>query len=128
MTNSTRNLWPTDIVVSKRRAPVALLREQANFLSDTTLHLVEGRVNSKASDKNQFWHDFYLVAPALDRYQFRLFTIEHDTDFYPLKLLSEEGQSVVAKSEEDFTTQLADLFASEKTKKVIHALIAQSQT
>jgi hypothetical protein len=128
MANAIGNLWPTDIAVATRRAPVAILRQQANFLSDTTLHLVEGRVKSNASDNNQFLHHFYLVAPALDRYQFLLFTIEHDTDFYPIKICSEKGHTAVANSEEEFTTQLADLFSFEETKKVIHALIAQSQS
>jgi hypothetical protein len=128
VTKSTRDLWPDDIGVSSLRAPVTILREQAGFLSDKTLHIVEGAVRSKTSDDNKFLHAFYLEAPALDRYRFYLFSIEHDTDFYPLKILSEEGQPVVAKSEEDFTTQLADLFASEKTKNVVHALIAQSQS
>ncbi|MEN8221399.1 MAG: hypothetical protein ABFS56_34690 [Pseudomonadota bacterium] len=128
MAKSTRNLWPDDIGISSLRAPVTILREQAGFLSDKTLHIVEGAVRTKTSDENKFLHTFYLEAPALDRYRFYLFSIEHDTNFYPLNILSEEGQSIVAKSEDDFTTQLADLFASEKTKKVIHALIAQSQT
>jgi hypothetical protein len=122
------HLWPDDLGVATRRAPVAILREQAGFLSNKTLHLVEGRVKSEASDNNQFLHNFYLVAPALDRYQFLLFTIEHDVDFYPIKILSEQEHSVVANTEDEFTTKLADLFASDKTKKVVHALIAQSQS
>ena len=128
MEKSNRDLWPDDIGVSNLRAPVTILREQAGFLSDKTLHIVEGLVKSQTSDENKFLHAFYLEAPALDRYQFYLFSIEHDTDFYPVKILSEGQSSFVAKSEEELMTQLANLFSSEKTKKVVHALIAQSQS
>jgi hypothetical protein len=127
MVNSNRDLWPDNLSIAGLRAPVTILREQAGFLSHKTKHLVEGLVKSKTSDNHRFSHDFYLVAPALDRYRFLLLSIEHDTDFYPLKMSSESNPETTVNSEEELMTKLAQLFSSEKTQRVIHALLAQSQ-
>jgi hypothetical protein len=128
MATSIPNLWPDDIANSNLRSPVAILREQARFLAEKTRHLLEGFVRTKVLANNQLSHFFYIEAPKLDGYQFHLFTIEHQTDFYPVKIFSDSDHYVIAKSEEELMKRLSDLLSSEKTKKVIHALIAQSQS
>lgn len=140
MTDSIPNLWPDDIGSSKLRAPVVILREQAKFLGERTQRLVTGCIQSIPPKNNQFSYTFCLVAPILNQYQFPLFTIEHDIDFYPLKVFprfeelfqifnndDDVGTHIEVHSEQEFIALLISLFSSPETRRVIHALMAQSQ-
>lgn len=146
MTTVTGSLWPTDISVYKLRAPITLMREQAGFLCEQTGGLVDGEVTTKvlipsvfvrlAQEegaevvKCEFEHSFYVVAPALDRYQFLLFSILHPNTFYPLFVstgIKEFPEKMKVESEEEFVKTLVALFSSAETKRIIHALLAQSQ-
>jgi hypothetical protein len=140
VTDSIPNLWPDDIGAPKLRAPVVILREQARFLGERTCKLVMGSVQSVPPKNNQFTYTFCLVAPILNQYQFPLFTIGHEIDFYPLKVYprfeelfqifnsdDDLGTYIEVHSEEEFINLLIDLFSSSETRRVIHTLMAQSQ-
>ena len=87
---SPRNLWPEDIAVTDAVAPVSILKEQASLLGNRTRNLVEGsvsrRIDIDSFGDDSFWYEFDLVAPALNRYQYRLFSIKHSINFYPLTI------------------------------------------
>ena len=133
MSISPRNLWPEDIDVSEVIAPVTILKEQASLLGERTKNLVEGRVtpnNDNFLYTTDFVYDFDLVAPALNNYRYRLFTIEHNVDLYPLFIRNFEAFAVPrleVPNEEEFLTRLAEIFSSRKAKSVIKSLIAQSR-
>lgn len=140
MTDSIPNLWPNDIGSSTLRAPVVILREQAKFLGAYTHKLVMGGIQSVPPKNNQFSYTFCLIAPILNQYQFPLFTISHDIDFYPLKVFprfeelfqifnsdDDTGTHIEVHSEQEFIELLIKLFSSPETRRVIHALMAQSQ-
>lgn len=90
---------------------------------------------------------FYLRAPALQNYAFRAFIVRYNIDMYPVRILldadisnelqqkaqvritaKEKGGYVfVASSEEAYTEFLSLIFNSVKIRRVIGAILAQSQ-
>ena len=139
------SLWPEDIVVVEAKAPVTILKEQASLLSKQTKGIVEGEVLLIAGPlAGNFGYAFYIKAPALGDYRFRLLTIEHEITMYPVwttpdeSMLSElrsrkalkefqvRDQSIVARNETEFLRILSLLFASSRTKQVVRAILAQS--
>lgn len=80
MSNPAIDLWPSVFGYQETELPDAILREQANRLGEKTNHLVEARVEAPVyatylTDKIRL--GFYLVAPRLGNYSYRLFTIEY---------------------------------------------------
>jgi hypothetical protein len=129
------DLWPSDIAKDKVQTPVSILRAQAAHLGQKTSNLVEARVDTLASD-DRIYHRFKLVAPALDNYTYELFRISHLVTMYPIVVeeepdqtqrerLLKHGRKTLA-SEEDFVNWLRMVLASEKTKRVVEALVSQS--
>jgi hypothetical protein len=126
MTN-VPDLWPSDITTITTVAPVTMLRQQASRLNEKTKHVVEADVYSENRD-GAFWHGFHLVAVALDNYKFRLFSIVHGIDFYPLEIdFFGCDEPIKVSSESDFIEALRKIFSSKDTKRVLHSLISQSQ-
>ena len=139
MSEKIPDLWPDDIAVAdSSKFPVIILRQQATLLGQKTQNIVEGEVRSIFDDihaspkKTYFGHEFNIVAPALGNYRFRLFNLEHSDDVYPSTIYiseeREEGEkAIIVESDEGLIEALREIFATEKTKRIIHALIAQSQ-
>jgi len=129
MATHQRDLWPADIAVTANlQTPVTILREQALLLGEKTKNVVEAEVIS-GGNNIEFTHSFILVAPALENYKYRLFTVRHPVELYPLWInfdsWNEEPSEV--DSEEEFVKELKVIFAHKRTKDIIQALIAQSQ-
>lgn len=144
----TDDLWPDDIQslkYSDLRPPVAILKEQGTLLGRKTDNLVEGEVVRVPGDflpeyKYDFAYIFYLVAPALSDYRYKLLDILHSVDFYPLLIGTgddvlgelpaemEKGKydRLVADSQDRFIEILRAIFATKKVRRVIEAIIAQS--
>lgn len=126
MSTPTRDLWPDDISTAPFVSPVAILREQAAILAEKTKGLLEGDVTtSRVSDR--FDHHFYIVAPALDNYRYKLLTVRHgNLDMYPAAIQYHPDTIVhSAQTQEQFVELLGTLLAREETKRVVHALLAQ---
>jgi len=131
----SRNLWPEDIAVTDVIAPVTILKEQASLLGQRTKNLVEGRVSPGIGkgldmfDAGRFTYDFDLVAPALKNYTYRLFSISHGVEFYPLTIDSATLNSADFKvnNDEEFLKALETIFSSGKTKGIISSLVSQSR-
>ena len=127
MSTHTPDLWPTDIATTELRSPVAILREQATLLAVKTEGLVVGNVHTVTAGE-QLQHSFRLVAPSLNHYTFDLFNFTHGPSLYPVDAANQEGQVIRIESEKEFLNFLRDLFSSERTKQIIHSLIAHSRT
>lgn len=136
------SLWPDQLKKVTLKAPVTILREQASILGQKTKNIVEGRVyqpESSFSYNDAFEYDFVVLAPALQNYRYRLFTIIHNTNLYPVSFdldkdieqeLLHNGKSeaeLTAQSEEELTSILRGIFGSEKTLHVIGSMLAQSE-
>jgi hypothetical protein len=128
MSQTTQDLWPEDIaVVSDLKPPLTILREQASLLGNKTNNLVEGEVRSYNMGNGILSHSFLVTSPIFN-YSYSLFTVMHSAEFYPVDFVDDSNivlESV--NSEEAFVDKLRSIFASEKTRKVVSALIAQAQ-
>lgn len=84
------DLWPEDIgPIPDLKSPVTILREQASLLGKKTNNLVEAEVvqlESVISEEKEFSYAFLIVAPALDNYRYKLFTISYGINLYPVTI------------------------------------------
>ena len=137
------------------RTPLAILREQAELLGKKSNNLVEARVKTNqrnpevllvtsrkplsglgGGNPNEFITErgtaenailiqsFNLVSSVLG-YTYQLFYVTHPIQGYPLAVYF-EGQVSEANSEDELLTILKEIFSSEKTKRIIEAMVAQS--
>lgn len=90
------------------------------------------------------YNGFYIVAPLLNNYRYRIFAIAHKLELYPIKIKAEDidreikqtipysnlsaFDTIVAGDEDEYFMVLGLIFKSAKTIRVIHSLIAQSKT
>lgn len=141
------DLWP-EIEQSREVPPVAILREQAALLGKKTNHLLEGRVGTAVTPEGRFVHSFYIVAPALDDYTYKLFEIEHGANPYPVEaaglerpgalphvgpaceadeveFMSPVNIGVSLESEQELLDHIRKILNSDGTKRVIGNLLAQ---
>jgi hypothetical protein len=145
------NLWPEDIgQTDDETTPLTILQEQAKLLGTRTQNIITAIVETEIGDgyKAAFTHDFYIVAPILQNYRYRLFSVTHDIDFYPLSVYLEEGTAesdsmfgkhplkrdlfptkpfVLVESEDGFIDVLKLIFASKKARRAVKNLMAQSK-
>lgn len=138
------SLWPADIGHVDVKTPAAILREQASLLGDKTQNIVTAKVKKGESREDPFYYTFYLVASSYS-YQYKLFAISYGFKYYPVqfyveedikellsgymsKSLKQESQGPTANSEEEFLEIVGKIFNAEKTKRIINALIAESET
>ena len=135
------DLWPHDIaVIEAIKSPVNILREQASLLGAKTQNLILAEVVQLEWRRGfkDFGYIFNIVAPALSSYRYQLLRIYHNVAFYPLEIAVEEeilesldievsngNTSFDVESEEQFLQALKAIFNSEKTKRVITALLSQ---
>ncbi|MGH9753323.1 MAG: hypothetical protein ACREA2_11115 [Blastocatellia bacterium] len=136
MAANQRDLWPAISTPTNAGFPVAILREQAALLQNKTRGLVTAEVLSGTGvpltsgelGEQYIFHAFYLVAPLLEHYRYRLFTVEHSKleQMYPLIIRDSPVGEVKVDTEERFVEELKKIFTDDKTQKIIQALIAQS--
>jgi hypothetical protein len=120
------SLWPTDFGEVAVLTPVAILRQQGAALGQQTQNIVVGRV-STAGDGQSFYQNFSLYCSPLG-YQTHLLQVRHGIDLYPAEIIvTGEAAPLTAASPDDLKTKLREVFAHERTKKIIASLIAQSR-
>ena len=162
MSEARRDFWPDVVDVTAIITPLVLLREQASLLGERTKGLVRGEIESSERPVDGFEpyvdqalsaetrvadsHTLFLVAPALDNYQYALLSVEHDFQPYPCRaryhptLPDGEGTSAVmshaggqcrnpgtAAGEDEFVKWLQIALSQRETTRVIHALIYRVQ-
>jgi hypothetical protein len=131
MTDSNDDLWPDLTGEPTVKAPLLILREQAVKLGAKTSNIIEAEVTAYPTDDGQLYIRFTLKAPALNGYEYVLLSIRQPVDLYPVSLpetVSEDDwDGEKAKDEQEFKRYLEKLFKSERTKKIISSLIAQSK-
>jgi hypothetical protein len=147
------DLWPPNLATTTGRSPLTVLKEQASLLGLKTKNIVKAGVRrfpaTPPSPSTRFvtpampalLHDepfqyaFFLEAPALDNYAYRLFSAAYNVNLYPVRFsidqdiaseLQAGGDDLIAASEEEFTRLLRLILGSQKTRNVINALLSQS--
>lgn len=147
------DLWPSGIEVERVSAPLTILRQQAVLLGERTKNLVQAEVIEDELQTNHFVFYFFLRAPVLGNYRYQLMQVIHDIGLYPIEIKVEpsilqevkgslnvrteeaEGDIVrfdkasyyiYVESEEELIKALKAIFNSSRCRKVITALLSQS--
>lgn len=138
MATAIDDLWPAEIARATGPVPpIAILKQQASLLGQRTKNLVEAEVETKTADYQRILrHTFNLVAPVLNFYRYPLLTVEHYvTQMYPAtikvtwidKEFQNTVQEITAADADEFKDGLRRVFGDPETKKVIAALLVQSE-
>jgi hypothetical protein len=136
------NLWGIESLedISTPDVPKRILAEQAALLRKITNGLLYGDVEA-TSDKAfsskgelivghddfrfEFNYGFYVCAPALGDYHHLLFSVHHDIGLYPCFVVEgDEGRP--CQTEDDFTRIVHSILSSERVRRIVESLVAQS--
>ncbi|WP_394753942.1 hypothetical protein [Crenothrix sp.] len=130
-----KNLWGEINNLPKVKAPVAVLNEQAQFLSDLTGGLLTGEISQVERSGDRFIYSFYIHASSLNNYYYFVLRIDHDIHLYPLNLTTDKDDSPWASSSgticndvNEFEIELGKIFSSSVVQRVISGLLSQIQT
>lgn len=128
MPQTIPDLWPKSFGTATELTPTAILKMQASKLAEKTGGIVLGEVQSSGQGET-LRTDFNLIAPALSNYRYRLFSIVHPLENYPVEISGAPGQDapVGARDEPEFLNGLSDILNSERTRRIIQSLIEHSQ-
>lgn len=121
------DLWPDLVFDVDIVTPVGILKEQAALLGPKTNNVVQAGVRSVYIE-NDFSFRFDLYCLALD-YRYALFTISYPVELFPVTLVFNDvnaKKDSVIETETAFRDSLRIIFASEKTRKVIDALMVMA--
>ena len=130
----TEDLWP-EIKGSATSPPMEILNVQASKLAEKTSHRLEAEVKTSVYGQT-IKIDFSIVAPALDHYKYKLFTVSHEAMGYPLriegfKLDDSPSRSSVFGLKADGPDQFKDLLRRilnhEDTKNILASLLANTR-
>ena len=139
------DLWPDDLTSENLVAPVTILREQGERLGERTRNIVVGAVEAVdlyeymddipvAIDSKNFSYGFYIKSSSIN-YTYKLFDINHSIDLYPVQINLDSGVArelhlgtafISAENEFEFVEALRKILNTEKTKRIIRAILAQS--
>lgn len=133
------SLWPEDIVEGGSiRSPAYILKDQASELARLTKNVILGEVKRIANiDHPGVGYSFNIRAPVIN-YRFGLFTIVYNIlDMYPIVMVIDqdiyqelypetESTNRILEDESDFKYELAKIFNSAKTKRIIKSLMSES--
>jgi hypothetical protein len=129
-----KDLWGEIEYLLDIKAPTEILREQAQLLGKKTKGQLIGKISKHPLTTDEsFFYDFFINAPSLNNYSYKLFTIKHGVELYPVSILTsgfekDEGVSYgECKDPESFESKLELIFSSPETKDVIKRLLAQTR-
>jgi len=138
------NLWPEDITTSvDLNTPVVILQQQASYLGEMTKNELIGMVSNsdELSDKGDFKYEFYINAPTLGNYSYKLFSISHDIDLYPVNIYLENEmikeimgdrytdniKAIKCSNEANLIGTLGRVFAAKRTRNIIAFLLQMTK-
>lgn len=146
------DLWPNDFGVVDIRTPASILREQASKLGEKTKNVVEAEVRESVTkpywaNSGDFAYDFNILAPLLNGYRYKLFTMSYPIHMYPVRIgvdidialeiveqhsdlnnapTSTSQRVFYAQSEEEYIKLIGLVFNSAKVRNTINAILAHS--
>jgi len=123
---STDDLWPSFEDIPKVTSPRTILAQQAEFLAQKTKNLLTGSISQGSTNNGKIFIAFFIVAPLIKNYSYRLLTIYHDVFYYPSELKFNDGMRSIS-NEEDLRETLKEIFNQESTKRIITSLLGQSK-
>ena len=132
-----RDVWPKTFVKDSRNSPGAIFSEHASDLAAITNDIVTAEVVSKRVNEGRFYYKFYLVAPALDNYQFSLFDFSYGFDYYPVRFANLDrdlqmelglvNKPIAAEDKKELLILLIEISHSKRVVQIINTLLAESE-
>ncbi|MGC9453405.1 MAG: hypothetical protein ACP5HU_00935 [Phycisphaerae bacterium] len=121
--------WPEDLVDESIVPPGRILSEAAEELSHRTGGVLTAEpVQIGEPQSGELIYAFYLVADALRGFRYELFRVLVPAQMYPLEIRGGIlDTSFQPGDEQAFRRKLQDLFGSDKVRKVVSALVAESR-
>lgn len=120
------NLWGDLTGITGFKTAAALLKEQADILSQITASSVTATVIQSVEDST-ITVDLYLKGRRLEKYSNNLLTIEHGVEGYPFKIRDHLlGKDYEANNAEEFKQVLNTIFSSKETRNLIGSLMSYS--
>ena len=108
-------------------APIAVLREQAQLLSQATDGLIQGAVDSETSGK---YVTVALTAyvPAMNNYSIVLLTVRHDVLLYPATVISPWADTPNRRcnSKQELEEAVVAALSDDAIQKIVASLLAQA--
>jgi hypothetical protein len=124
---SEGSLWGDPSTLKSIRTPKTMLTEQADFLNQTTGGLIRAQVNATQNGANLSF-SLSIIAPVLNNYNFTVCMVTHDVNIYPCKIYSSEDNTWQdCENEEELRVRLRTVLSSDKTRRIIEALLSQSR-
>src|SRR5437764_5911397 len=118
------DLWPEFGDVPKIISPRSILVEQGTFLAQKTKNILSAEVVQGNSSDGRIVIHFNIIAPLLQKYTYRLFTLFHGVFYYPCDLRF-QNQAIVIPDESALIEQLKRIFSHESTIRIINSLIVK---
>jgi hypothetical protein len=124
-----QNLWGDLGLEELIRTPVDILKEQANLLSTLTKGILFGDIKINKGTAGEIYLEMSIVAPAMDNYRFNVLDIKHGLELYPAIVVQPNSNEkrIECQNEEELTAALGDILGSERVRRVIRSLVAQSK-
>jgi hypothetical protein len=110
---------------SSANSPVMQLKEQAALLGDKTGGLVRASVQSNSDGDGGFTTALLLWSPYIEGYRYRLLELAYPVGYYPLKIRAGD-ELHEARNQGEFTGLLMKVLSSERTAKIVEAIMAQA--
>ncbi len=118
------DLWgdlpPVDVV----RTPTVVLKEQGELLKQKTKGLLVCHVPRDRESGTDISGAFFIVAPALGEYRYKVLDFSYGLGIYPAHVLGDIHTSYVeCKDEGEFLNIVKSIFSSDQIRAVISRLI-----
>jgi hypothetical protein len=125
---NAENMWGEITAPANQRTPTSILREQASILSELTKGVLIGAIEQEPTNTNTLIYNFSITAPAINNHKFAILTLQYSITIYPLTLTDHTVHvQRQCLNEENYTATLKAILSSTQVKRVIAALLIQSQ-
>lgn len=125
---SAENMWGEINAPVNQRTPTSILREQAAILNQLTKGVLIGSLEQEPINHNTLAYNFAVTAPAINNHKFSILTVQYSITIYPLTLTDRTTQvQRQCLNEEAFISTLKGILSSTQVRRVISALLIQSQ-
>src|ERR1017187_4016271 len=125
---SAESMWGEISDPVNQRTPTSILREQALILNQLTKGVLIGSIEQEPTVNNNLVYNFAITAPAINNHKFAILTVQYSIAIYPLTLTDRTTQvQRQCLNEESFASTLKGILSSTQVKRVIAALLIQSQ-
>ena len=131
MADAHEDFWPSEIPDPADPAPVALLKEQAEFLAGKTSGEIEGVVRMYIENGTAY-HTLFLKALPLGDYLYKILSISYSAfgrspDVYPITVESSgedylEGTEKTISNDEEFRRWLRAELSSDHVRSALGTL------